>query len=95
MPDRITEFLAESKRIEAILPEEVWEEPTVEWILSTLPRMREALEAVLFLHPPVETYWAKREPGAGHPAVCMYCGETPYPCPTVRSIEAALMDEGE
>lgn len=108
----VSEFLAESKRIEGDWLAPKSGESTVEFMawathaMEALPRMREALEAVLAIHErgTVEIV------GFNATAIrttCLHCsgltaGEKTarpdevfvYPCPTVRAIESALAENG-
>lgn len=96
------EFLAESKRIEYLRGYLARDEreagesaarDTVRELLHRHDRMREALEAVLVLHRPMNIL--------GSPP-CAQClgdedGESVFvlwPCPTVRAIESALAENG-
>lgn len=71
---------------------------------TTLPKMREALEAVLAIHSvkhgespryAPDDLEHEREPVSWEPyTVCQGCSASPYPCRTVRAIESALAGKG-
>jgi hypothetical protein len=83
----VSEFLAESKRIEEALPNEVWDEEVADWIESALPRMRGALETLMS--------WAERDLERAQPKYGAYAEGLVVAQQIVREfIESALAENG-
>lgn len=60
---------------------------------TTVPRLVDALDAVLELHKPIQASMTNSNGGVTDVTVCDHCLDPTYPCPTVAAITRAL--EGE
>ncbi|WP_176227959.1 hypothetical protein [Escherichia coli] len=60
---------------------------------TNVPRLVDALDAVLELHKPIQASMTNSNGGVTDVTVCDHCLDPTYPCPTVAAITRAL--EGE